>query len=250
MALRNHDSTKPIINNKKYGFDTINKGFFKRNDEKRNDEQYRLSAVRGLVLTSLFVFYLEVLTGLVCGGIKPVNMLYYFLTAGVVSAAISVISCIFKNRVVNYIISCVTKLFICFIYVGQVIYYEANGMFSDRFLSVIYMDGKDVINALANKWWCVLLMLLPLAISVVIFVVFNRIDEDILGYSRRTVISYIFTILIGILAFTLFELSVQLMDTDNAPVFSIYLEENNHNEYIENFGISSYIIRDLLKYKY
>lgn len=249
MALRNLNSTKPIIKNKKYGFDTINKGFFKRNDEKRNDEQYRLSAIRGLVLTSLFVFYLEILTGLVCGGVKPANMLYYFLTAGVVSAVICIVSCIFRNRVVNYSISALAKLFICFIYAGQVIYYEANGVFSDRFLSIVYMNGKDVLNALVGRWWCLLLIVLPLVISVVIFLVFNRIDEDILGYSKRTVISYIFTILIGVLAFTLFELSVQLMDTDEDPVFSIYLEENNHNEYIEHFGVSSYILRDLVMFR-
>ena len=88
-------------------------------------------------------------------------------------------------------------------------------------------------------------MILPFVISIAIFVIFNRIDEDILGYARRTVAGYIFVILIGVLTFSLFELSVQLMDTDNNPVYSIYLETDNYNDYIDNFGLSSYVVRGI-----
>lgn len=245
MALRNLDSTKPIINNKKYGYDTINKGFFKRNDEKRNDEQYRLGAIRGLVLTSLLVFYFEVLTGVVCGGIEHSNLLFYILNAGVVASVISVISCIFKNRIINYIISFAAKAIICFVYAGQVLFYDINGTFSDKLLSVTYMNGKDIVNALIHKWWCIILLLLPLVISVVVFVVYNRINEDVLGYARRTVAGYIFIILFGILSFSLFKLSVQLCDTDENPVYSIYLEKDNYNAYIDDFGYMSYVIRGI-----
>lgn len=245
MALRNLDSTKPVINHKKYGFDTINKGFFKRNDEKRNDEQYRLGLTRGLVFSLCLIVYWEILLSIVCDGITTGNVLFYFLSAGALAVIVSVFSCIFKNRIVNYAISFVIKLLICFIYVGQGFYYDINKAFSDKLFSVVYMNGNDVVKALIAKWWWVILMILPLVISVVIFVIFHRIDEDILGYARRTVVGYIFVILIGVLSFSLFELSVQLIDTDENPVYSIYLENGNYNEYVDNFGLSSYVIRSI-----
>lgn len=245
MALRNLDSTKPIINNKKYGFDTINKGFFKRNDEKRNDEQYRIGLIRDLILSLLLVIYWELLVGIVCDGIELNNVMYYFLSAGVIASVVSIISCIFKSRVINYIISFIVKMAICFVYAGQILYYEINNTFSDKIFSALYMEGAQIIKALALKWWCVLLMIIPFIISIIFFVMYNRIEEDILGYAKRTVAGYIFVILIGVLSFSLFKLSVQLNDTDDNPVYSIYLEENNHDEYIGNFGLSSYVVRGI-----
>lgn len=245
MALRNLDSTKPIINNKKYGYDTINKGFFKRNDEKRSDEQYRIGLVRGLILFICVIVYWEILLGIVCSGMKMNNILYYLLSAGIVSSVVSIFSCIFKNRIINYFISIIIKILICFIYVGQGLWYEINGTVSDRIFSAIYMSKNDIFHALAAKWWWVILMILPFAISVALFVIFNRIDEDILGYAKRTVAGYILMILVGVLSFSLFKLSVQLMDTDDSPVYSIYLETDNYSEYIDNFGMSSYAIRSI-----
>ena len=245
MALRNLDSTKPVISNRKYGFDTINKGFFKRNDEKRSDEQYRIGLVRGLILSICLILYWEILLGVVCDGTKIDNVLYYFLSAGVIASVVSVLSCVLKNIKVNYIISVIIKMFICFIYVGQGLWYEVNGTFSNKIFSVMHMDKSDILQALTAKWWWVILMILPFVISIAIFVIFNRIDEDILGYARRTVAGYIFVILIGVLTFSLFELSVQLMDTDNNPVYSIYLETDNYNDYIDNFGLSSYVVRGI-----
>ncbi len=245
MALRNLDSTKPIINNKKYGFDTINKGFFKRNDEKRNDEQYRLGRIRGLILSILLVVYWELLVGIVCYGIELNNVMYYFLSAGIIASVVSIVSCIFKCRILNYVISFIVKLAICLVYVGQVLYYDINGMFSDKIFSIIHMDSTDIIKSLTSKWWCVILMIIPFIISIILFFMYNRIEEDILGYAGRTVAGYIFIVLIAVLSFSLFKLSVQLNDTDYNPVYSIYLEENNHNEYIDNFGLSSYVIRGI-----
>lgn len=247
---RNLDSTKPQKIRDRYGIDTLNKGFYKKNGKKRSEEEYVLSPVRGAVMFSVLFFYWELITMLFTHGNAGGNVIYLLESSVIAGMVLSIVSGIFPNATVNYVISTILKIGAAGLFVIQILYYHIEG----RFFSVMHSDlsgyqfGKDILPAMMACLLEILLILLPLLLSVILYVWFYRLGEDILGYRRRNGMCYVLVVLIGILAYAGLILTVRFNDNTKTPVYEIYQSRDaDYNEKVANFGVLTSVSKDVIQ---
>lgn len=243
---RNLDSTKPQRISDRYGVNTLNKGFYRRNGRQtRNDEAW-LSPVRGLFLCSALFFYWEILTNMFTVKNIGGNIVYLAASSVLAAMVVSLISGIFENIIANYVISFIVKLIICVLFMCELTIFDISSSFFGMSSDISkYSFSGDVLPALARIWWQLLLMILPLIVSVVVYVLFIRIEEDILGYSRRNLINYGVVVLVAVIAYAGLILSVDAFDSNETPVSSVYnYDGDNYDESVSDFGIMTSMVHD------
>lgn len=243
---RNLESTKPQRIGDRYGVNTLNKGFYKRNGKQRRDDEQLISSVRGLFLTSALFFYWELLVAVVSGGGIGKNLVYMLLSSVFAAMLVSLVSGIFENTLINFLISYLIKAGVCVVFMAEIIVKDMTGAFFAYSTDLSEYSSSQFFTALSHVWWKLVLVAVPMIIIPVVYTLYRRIEVDILGYARRSVVNYVIVVLVAVLAYFGLMLLVDVCDSEKTPVYSVLHDRTtDFDEKAEEFGIITSVAQDV-----
>ncbi len=235
---RNLDYTKPTNIDSRFARNTLNKGFFNKKGRKA-EERELISPLRGLLLTSALIFYWEMIVEFFGARNIGMNLTYIVCSSVIASSVISIFSGIFKQTYINFIVSTVLKSVLAALFIMEVIYFDISGTYFgiDSYISK-YSLKEDWLVGFFDSWLAVILIILPLIISVVFFVLYYRIEEDIFGYSKRSIVNYVIVVLVGVLFYGMLIFFIRYDDSESRPIYDVYSQKTyDYTESTNDFGV-------------